>query len=135
MANNNTGKAPGKTMAVSVVESLDLVEDLYKIGRAPDAQFYLFLSPPGCGKTSWMLQHMKSESFLINGKIYGENTAAIPIVQSAKPTVKEYIDARKKVLELLDEEDRKDTELVDKLLQSDLQVEKVYFIWRNYLYS
>lgn len=122
MANNNTGKAPGKTMAVSVVESLDLVEDLYKIGRAPDAQFYLFLSPPGCGKTSWMLQHMKAESFLINGKIYGENTAAIPIVQSAKPTVKEYIDARKKVLELLDEEDRKDTELVDKL--TDLQISK-----------
>ena len=73
MATNKTA-TKGGTMAISVVESLDIVEKLYKIGRAPDAQFYLFLGPPGCGKTSWMYAHMKAESFLINGKIYGENT-------------------------------------------------------------
>ena len=121
MATNKTA-TKGGTMAISVVESLDIVEKLYKIGRAPDAQFYLFLSPPGCGKTSWMLAHMKAESFLINGKIYGENTAAIPLVQSPVPSVEKYIAARKEVKELLDEEDRKDEVLVEKLV--DLKLKK-----------
>ena len=117
-----TTATKGGTNAISVVETLDKVTDFYKIGACPDALFYLFLSPPGCGKTSWMRANMKQESFLINGKIYGENTAAIPLVQNIPPSVDEYIAARKEVKEMLVEEDRNDEQLVEKLV--DLKLKK-----------
>jgi len=120
MATNKTATKGGNS--ISVVSTLDKVIDLHRIGPCPDALYYLFLSPPGCGKTSWMWSHMKAESFLINGKVYGENTAAIPIVQTPVPTVEKYLAARKEVKALLDEEDRKDEVLVEKLV--DLKLKK-----------
>lgn len=120
MATNKTA-TKGGTNSISTVESLDVVKTFYRIGPCPDALFLLFLSPPGCGKTSWMRENMDTESFLINGKIYGENTAAIPIVQSPAPTVEKYLAARKEVKGLLDEEDRKDEQLVEKLVDIKLK--------------
>lgn len=122
MATNNKTATKGGTNAISVVETLDKVADFYKIGACPDALFYLFLSPPGCGKTSWMRANMKQESFLINGKIYGENTAAIPLVQNTPVSVDEYLAARKEVKEMLDDDDRKDEQLVERLV--DLKLKK-----------
>lgn len=122
MATNNKTATKGGTNAISVVETLDMVTAFYKIGACPDALFYLFLSPPGCGKTSWMRANMKQESFLINGKIYGENTAAIPLVQNTPVSVDEYLAARKEVKEMLDDDDRKDEQLVERLV--DLKLKK-----------
>lgn len=122
MATNKTATKGGNTNAISVVETLDKVSDFYRIGACPDALFYLFLSPPGCGKTSWMRANMKQESFLINGKIYGENTAAIPLVQNTPPTIDEYLATRKEVKGMLDEEDQENEELIDRLV--DLKLKK-----------
>lgn len=119
MATPKTATKGGNS--ISDIESLDLIMKLYAIGACPDALFFLIISPPGCGKTSWMRAHASEESFLINGKVYGENTAAIPIVQSPFVTMKQYLAARKTVKALLDEEDRTNETLVERLTEYQIR--------------
>lgn len=121
MANPTTAAKGGNINAISVIEDLDLLMKFYAIGACPDALFYMIFSPPGCGKTSWMRAHASKESFLINGRVYGENTAAIPIVQSPFVTVERYLASRKKVMAVLDEEDRKNEALVERLTEHQLR--------------
>lgn len=99
--------------AIAVVPSLDIIKDLYKIGSCPDALFYLFLSPPGCGKTSWMRANMARESFLLNARMYGENTASIPVVAGNNCTIEDYIAARAEVKEHLSALAEKDPDFAE----------------------
>lgn len=99
--------------AIPVITTLDIVKDLYRIGRCEDALFYLFLSPPGCGKTSWMRANMSKESFLLNARMYGENTSSIPVVASNTATIEDYISAREEVKSHLDDLVAKDPSVAD----------------------
>lgn len=124
MANPTTAAKGGNTNAISVIENLDLLMKFYAIGACPDALFYMIFSPPGCGKTSWMRAHASRESFLINGRMFGENMSAIPIIESPVPTIKEYLAARKAVRAELDDEDKSNETLVAKLVDNKLKSER-----------
>ena len=124
MANPTTAAKGGNINAISVVEDLDILMKFYAIGACPDALFYMIFSPPGCGKTSWMRAHASRESFLINGRMFGENMSAIPIIESPVPTIKEYLAARKAVRAELDDEDKSNETLIAKLVDNKLKSER-----------
>jgi hypothetical protein len=84
----------------------------------------MIFSPPGCGKTGWMRAHASRESFLINGRMFGENMSAIPIIESPVPTIEEYLAARKAVRAKLDDEDKANETLVAKLVDNKLKSER-----------
>ena len=117
MSKNNTS-----ANAIPVIPSLDIIKTFYRIGRTPDATFLLILSPPGCGKTSWMRANMSKESFLINGKIYGENTAAIPMVMNKAIDPAAFLEERERVAKALGE--CADPDLVNKITEKRVAGEK-----------